>query len=36
MLGDTVDILQERYGGDLRKLRDDADRDPDEIVANAR
>jgi hypothetical protein len=30
MLGQTVDILQRRYGGDLRRLRDVADRDPAE------
>ena len=28
MLGDLTDHLRERYGGDLRKLRDEADRDP--------
>jgi endonuclease III len=28
MLGDTCEILLERYGGDLRKLREEADRDP--------
>lgn len=28
MLGDTADRLVERYGGDLRKLRDEAGRDP--------
>ena len=28
MLGQTVDLLQRRYGGDLRRLRDVADRDP--------
>ena len=30
MLGQTVDLLQRRYGGDLRRLRDVADRDPAE------
>ena len=30
MLGQTVDILQRRYDGDLRRLRDAADRDPAE------
>ncbi len=28
MLGDTVELLQERYRGDLRRLRDEAQRDP--------
>jgi hypothetical protein len=28
MLGDLTDHLLERYGGDLRRLREDADRDP--------
>jgi endonuclease III len=28
MLGDTANLLLDRYGGDLRKLRDAADRDP--------
>jgi endonuclease III len=28
MLGDTVDLLLERYGGDLRNLREQAERDP--------
>jgi endonuclease III len=28
MLGDLTEHLLERYGGDLRKLRDDAQRDP--------
>jgi len=28
MLGDMADTLLERWGGDLRKLRDEADRDP--------
>ena len=28
MLGETVDILQRSYGGDLRRLRDIADRNP--------
>jgi endonuclease III len=27
MLGETAERLRERYGGDLRKLRDEADRD---------
>jgi endonuclease III len=31
MLGDTAKILLERYDGDLRKLRDEADRDADKI-----
>jgi hypothetical protein len=30
MLGQTTDLLLEEYGGDLRKLRDAADRDPTE------
>ena len=30
MLGQTVDILQRRYDGDLRRLRDAADHDPTE------
>jgi endonuclease III len=29
MLAQTVDLLRDRYGGDLRRLRDDADRAPD-------
>jgi hypothetical protein len=29
MLGETTDLLLERYGGDLRRLREDAGRDPD-------
>jgi hypothetical protein len=29
MLGDTADVLLERYGGDLRKLREAAERDPE-------
>jgi endonuclease III len=29
MLGQTVDLLRDRYRGDLRRLRDDAERDPD-------
>jgi hypothetical protein len=29
MLGQASDLLLERYGGDLRKLRDEAVRDPD-------
>lgn len=29
MLGDTVDLLLDRYYGDLRQLRDHADHDPD-------
>jgi hypothetical protein len=29
MLGQAVDLLRDRYRGDLRRLRDDADRDPD-------
>ena len=28
MLGDLADQLRERYGGDLRKLREEAERDP--------
>ena len=28
MLGDTAEMLLEKYGGDLRKLRDAAERDP--------
>jgi hypothetical protein len=28
MLGDLTDLLLERYGGDLRKLRDEAEHDP--------
>ena len=28
MLGDTAEILVERYGGDLRRLREEAGRDP--------
>lgn len=30
MLGDTCDLLLDRYTGDLRRLRDAAERDPDE------
>lgn len=30
MLGQTVDLLNDTYGGDLRRLRDAADRDPAE------
>jgi endonuclease III len=30
MLGETADLIVERYGGDLRKLRKEAGRDPDE------
>lgn len=29
MLGQTSDLLTDRYGGDLRNLREDAERDPD-------
>jgi endonuclease III len=29
MLGDTAEFLLDRYRGDLRRLRDDAERDPD-------
>ena len=29
MLGDTAEMLQEKYQGDLRKLRDAAERDPE-------
>lgn len=29
-LGETSDLLLERYDGDLRRLRDEADRDPEE------
>lgn len=29
MLGDTAALLLDRYGGDLRRLRDEAARDPD-------
>jgi endonuclease III len=29
MLGDLVEHLQERWNGDLRRLRDEAERDPD-------
>jgi endonuclease III len=29
MLGQTSDLALRRYGGDLRRLREDADRDPD-------
>jgi endonuclease III len=29
MLGQTTDLLIDRYGGDLRNLRDEAGRDPD-------
>ena len=28
MLGESAQLLLERYGGDLRRLRDEADRDP--------
>ncbi|HET8979175.1 MAG TPA: hypothetical protein VFN87_13520 [Solirubrobacteraceae bacterium] len=28
MLGDLAEFLSDRYGGDLRRLRDEADRDP--------
>lgn len=28
MLGDTAELLRDRYGGDLRRLRDEAERDP--------
>jgi hypothetical protein len=28
MLGDTAELLLDRYGGDLRRLREEADRDP--------
>lgn len=28
MLGETADMILDRYGGDLRRLRDTADRDP--------
>lgn len=30
-LGDGAELLLDRYGGDLRRLRDEADGDPDEI-----
>jgi endonuclease III len=30
MLGETAEALLERYGGDLRRLREEAGRDPDE------
>lgn len=30
MLGETAELLIDRYGGDLRRLRDAAERDPDE------
>ena len=30
MLGETADMLLDRYGGDLRKLREEAGRDPGE------
>lgn len=29
MLGDTCEILLDRYGGDLRRLREEAERDPE-------
>lgn len=29
MLGDTAQLLLDRYGGDLRKLREEAGRDPE-------
>ncbi len=29
MLGDTTEMLLDRYGGDLRNLREEAERDPD-------
>ncbi len=29
MLGDSVELLLDRYGGDLRRLRHECDRDPD-------
>ncbi len=29
MLGDTAQLLLDRYGGDLRKLREEADREPE-------
>lgn len=29
MLGDVAELVEERWSGDLRKLRDEADRDPD-------
>jgi endonuclease III len=29
MLGELAELLEERYGGDLRRLRDAADRDPE-------
>lgn len=32
-LGDTAGLLLDRYGGDLRRLRDEADRDPDRLRA---
>lgn len=31
MLGDTADAIEERYGGDLRRLREEADGDPDRV-----
>jgi endonuclease III len=30
MLGDTAEMVLERYGGDLRRLREEAERDPEE------
>ncbi|HZD79572.1 MAG TPA: hypothetical protein VE646_05990 [Actinomycetota bacterium] len=30
MIGESTDLLLERWGGDLRKLRAEADRDPDQ------
>ncbi len=30
MLGDVSELLLDRYGGDLRKLREEADRDPEQ------
>lgn len=33
-LGDEADLLQQRWGGDLRRLRDDADGDVDQLRAN--
>ena len=29
MLGETAELVNEKYGGDLRELREEADRDPD-------
>ncbi|MFP4622651.1 MAG: hypothetical protein ACLFRX_00585 [Gemmatimonadota bacterium] len=31
MLGDTAELLLDRWDGDLRKLREEAGRDPDEV-----